>query len=417
MIPAKLDTVVIGAGFAGLGVGAALKEKGVQDFAILDRGDRPGFAWSRRYDRLHLHSAFHDMPADGGMRREYPTFMPSAQMVEYLGRYATLHGLTSHLHTHARVMRVERASGGGWRIETTRGATHARYVAVATAINRVPSTPTVPEREAFAGEVLHSADYRNAERFRGASALIVGSGNSAAEIALDLVEGGAGRVAMRVRGPRHFVPRAVMGAMFRFMRFIGQMSSEKQDAMHRVTYGTAEYEQMATTRDKLFVKLTSDLSRYGIRKPATGPATETALYGRIPTFDVGAMKYIRNRRIEVIDGNARLIRCFAEGGVELGDRVEHFDVVIFATGFHPGLEEFIADKELLGASRNFAANFPLTDNRCRSRIDPSMFFPGFDPTPIGGLSLGRWGWEVGERIADELNQPASSAAPEARRVF
>jgi hypothetical protein len=44
----------------------------------------------------------------------------------------------------------------------------------------------------------------------------------------------------------------------------------------------------------------------------------------------------------------------------------------------------------------------LTDLRCRSTVYPSAFFPGFDPTPIGGFSLGRWGWEVGAAIAAEL---------------
>ena len=75
--------------------------------------------------------------------------------------------------------------------------------------------------------------------------------------------------------------------------------------------------------------------------------------------------------------------------------------MILATGFDPALDEFIADAELLGPVR-WHPLLPLTDGRSRSRIHPSIFFPGFDVTPLGGVSLGYWGYEVGERIAAEL---------------
>jgi hypothetical protein len=123
--------------------------------------------------------------------------------------------------------------------------------------------------------------------------------------------------------------------------------------------------------------------------------------GRIPTFDQGAIPKIRSGAIRVIDGNRRPIECFTEEGVRFGDGAERFDDVVLATGFEAGLEEFIADRELLGPVL-FWKSHPLTDGRSRSRIHPSLFFPGFDRTPLGGVSLGRWGWEVGERIAEAL---------------
>lgn len=128
---------------------------------------------------------------------------------------------------------------------------------------------------------------------------------------------------------------------------------------------------------------------------------ETFFKGRIATFDVGAIAKIRSGAIRVIDGNVRLLEGFAENGVLLGGSAVPFDNVILATGFEPRIEEFIADAELLGPVHQWD-RYPLTDNRCRSRIHPSIFFPGFDRTPLGGHSLGRWGWEVGERIAEAL---------------
>jgi hypothetical protein len=61
----RLDVVMIGAGFCGLGVGAALRAHGISRFAILEQGERAGHFWTTTYERLHLHSAFHDMPQEG----------------------------------------------------------------------------------------------------------------------------------------------------------------------------------------------------------------------------------------------------------------------------------------------------------------------------------------------------------------
>ena len=128
---------------------------------------------------------------------------------------------------------------------------------------------------------------------------------------------------------------------------------------------------------------------------------ETFFKGRIATFDQGAIAKIRSGEIRVIDGNRRPIESFAKAGVRFGDGVEPFDDVILATGFEPRLEEFLADPELLGPVLWWKA-YPLTDGRSRSCVYPSIFFPGFDRSPLGGNGLGRWGFEAGERIAEAL---------------
>jgi hypothetical protein len=197
--------------------------------------------------------------------------------------------------------------------------------------------------------------------------------------------------------------------LFRLLRLLGQLAPEKIEAMHRISAGTPEFERTIVSRDRVMAHFSVDLSRYGIRKPADGPAAETFLKGRIPTFDVGAIAKIRSGAIRVIDGNQLPIVGFEEGGVRLGGALERADAVILATGFDPRLGEFIADPELLGPVR-WHPLLPLTDGRCRSRIHPSIFFPGFDATPLGGLSLGYWGRDVGTRIAEVLAARSSRAA-------
>jgi indole-3-pyruvate monooxygenase len=401
-----LDAVVIGAGMAGLGAGAALRAGGVRDFAILEQGRRTGHFWTQVYDRLQLHSAFHDMPEDGGARADYAVFMPRDQLLDYLARYAERHGLPRHLRFETHVQRVKRlpaagAGGAEWELSTSRGTLRARSVAVATAINRVPKQPELSGRERFRGQVLHSASYRSPKPFAGRAVLVVGSGNSAAEIALDLVEGGAREVAMWVRGPRHFIPLSRMAKLFRFARLLGQFTPEKLAEMHRLSFGTPAFDEVVAARDRIGKLLSVDLSKHGIRRPERGPFYETFHLGRIPTFDVGAIAKIKSGAIRVIDGNRRPLEALEEGGVRLGGELAACDDVILATGFEPRLDDFVADAELLGPVR-WHPRLPLTDGRGRSRIHPSIFFPGFDVTPLGGVSLGRFGWEAGERMAEAL---------------
>jgi cation diffusion facilitator CzcD-associated flavoprotein CzcO len=401
----ELDALVVGAGFCGLGAGARLRRSPGVRFAILEQGAGVGAFWKGTYDRVRLHSPDHDLPQDGGLRRSLPLLLARDEIVSYFEAYAERHGLGPHLRLDTRVERVRELSGSHpWHVETSRGVLRARHLVVATSVNRVPKRATIAGVESFGGRALHSAEYRNATPFRGRSVLVVGSGNSGAEIALDLLEGGARAVSMWVRGPRHFIPLAPTLTLYRTFRALGQMSEKKLAATHALTRGTPAFDREVRLRDLPMRALSADLSRFGIRKPATGPVHGIAYEHRIPVMDVGAIARIRDGGIRVIDGNVRAIRGFTPAGVAFSAGEERFDDVVLATGYEPGLEQLLGETELLG-SEHGQAHWPLTDGRCRSRVRPSAWFPGFDPTPLGGISLGRWGWEVGDRIAAEVEAP------------
>jgi indole-3-pyruvate monooxygenase len=398
--------VAIGAGFCGLALGAALRTQGIDDFVIVEQGADVGHFWTTTYERLHLHSAWHGLPHDDGLNARYPMFKSRNDLVDYFRHYAERHQLYRHLQVGRRVLRVARiepASNNGceWRVETTNGVYAARYLVVATALNRAPVVPALAGDAVYRGQLLHSAAYRNAAPFAGQRVLVVGSGNSAAEIALDLVEHGAAEVFMWVRRPRHFVPRRAMAWLFRVFRALGMTSEERFAVAHRTTYGTEAFWKLVRQRDAVTRPFSVDLTRFGIRKPTVGPQEDAMRHGRIAVFDVGAIPAIRAGRIRIVDGNVRPIGGLTPHGVRLGEHEERFDAVILATGYEPRLEEFISHREMLGPVR-WWRSAPLTDGRSRSRIYPSAFFPGFDMTVNGGLSLGPWGWEAGERIAAEL---------------
>ncbi len=128
-------------------------------------------------------------------------------MVRYLEGYALYFDLKPRFdETVLSVRRKETA----WVIESTTLSLRAPHVVIASGLNTYPITPTYPGLEKFEGRVIHSADYVNAKPFTGQSVLVIGMGNTGAEIALDLSEGGA-KPTISVRDGVHIVPRDLFG--------------------------------------------------------------------------------------------------------------------------------------------------------------------------------------------------------------
>src|SRR4029079_8925019 len=116
------------------------------------------------------------------------------------------------VRTGVEVARIERGADGGWSVITADGeAIAASEVVVATGYTHTPVPPSWPGVEGFPGEVLHASTYRTATPYRRPDVLLVGVGNTGAEIAVDLVEGGASRVRLAVRTPPHIVRRSNFG--------------------------------------------------------------------------------------------------------------------------------------------------------------------------------------------------------------
>lgn len=397
------DVLVIGAGFAGLATAARLRQRGVTSFAILEQGADVGEIWRGHYDRIQLHSPFHDLPDDGNERRKYGVFLKRDQLLDYLAVYARRHAVYEHARFGERVTRV-RKTEDGWELAATSGTHTARFLAIATASNRRPVMPELPGRAAFRGRVLHSRTYRNPAPFAGQRVLVVGSGNSGAEIALDLARGGARHVALWVRAPRWVISLRRLAWFARaahFFRIAFTPDHLRRD--HAVTRDHPRFEAVITQRDAFMRRCAIDLRRFGVRQPEEGPARQTILRGRIPWFDVGTAAAVAAGSIAVIDGQQRPIVELVEDGVRLGEGVEPFDALILCTGFEPGLEEFVEDAgRLLAVRPETGLLFPRTDGRSVSTVEPTLFFPGFDLNVNGGLSLGLWGYEVADRIADSL---------------
>jgi putative flavoprotein involved in K+ transport len=178
------QVVVIGGGQAGLAAGYHLRRLGL-DFAILDAQPTPGGAWQHAWDSLHLFSpaAFSSLPGRPMPLQVGETYPDAGHVVSYLGDYQRRYELP--VHRPVRVLGVHR-DGQLLRVETDSGTWRARTVISATGTWWRPFLPAVPGREYFRGRQLHTVEYRNPRDFAGQRVIVVGGGNSGAQIAADL---------------------------------------------------------------------------------------------------------------------------------------------------------------------------------------------------------------------------------------
>jgi len=354
--------VVVGAGPAGLGVAACLRARGVEA-VILEGREEVGSSWRRHYARLHLHTTKHYSALPGmAWPAHVPTYPSRQDVTEYLEAYAERFDLRPRFGEEITGIRSEAGEGDPrWTLVHTSGTSQTSALVVCTGINRQPRRPSWPGMEGFTGEMIHAAEYRDGRAYRGRRALVVGAGNSGAEIALDLWEHGA-KVSLCVRGPLHVVPRDVLGvpaqvASLRLMRHLPPRLADRLSLMmSRAQVG--------------------DLSPYGIRRPRLGPVSQVMRTGRVPLIDIGTVALIRQGKVRVVGGIDRFAgeRAHTVDGEDL-----EVDLVVLATGYRSGLGELFGEQERarLLDGRELPRSFGA------AAAAPGLYFVGFR-NPITG---------------------------------
>ncbi|MNJ27221.1 putative oxidoreductase CzcO [compost metagenome] len=205
-----LDVVVIGGGQAGLALGWHLQQHGL-DFLIIDEQARPGGNWRNYYDSLQLfspaeYSALPGLPFPGDPK-SYPL---RGEVVQYLEAYATEFRLPFQGGT--RVVGVAQ-KGTVFEVHYDSGTIFtARSVVVASGGFSRPFTPSIPGLEGFSGTCLHSSAYRTPKPFVGQRVVVVGSANSAVQIAYELA--GVAEVVLATREKIRFFPQRILGLDF-----------------------------------------------------------------------------------------------------------------------------------------------------------------------------------------------------------
>jgi indole-3-pyruvate monooxygenase len=353
---APVPVLIVGAGPAGLATAACLKQRGV-DALVLEAGPSVATAWRGHYDRLHLHTVKQQSHLPGlPFDKALPRYVSRADFLAYLEAYAARFSIAPRTGEAVRSVRL---AEGGFVVESARASYRAGAVVVASGYNRVPNPQRLPEQERFRGTLLHSTAYRNGEAFAGKQVLVVGAGNTGAEIALDLSERGA-HPTLAVRAPVNVVPRDLLGMPIQLT------SIRLRNAPLKIADGIG----------RLAGRLAfGNLARLGFPRPALGPISAIRLHRRIPLIDVGTIAAIKRRKIAVKPGVSRL----TETGAEFADgSAAPFDAAVLATGFRAALGDFVDVPGVLaddGTPRDWRGG-----ESC-----PSLFFVGYEIVPTGHL--------------------------------
>lgn len=353
--------LVVGGGAAGLSTAAALKRRGITA-TVLDRDDRIGATWSRRYERLRLHTvrrysglAYHPIP------KSLPRYLTKDDFASYLAEYVDAMALNVSLGERVDGVRhvAGRTTGLDLKVETSGETRRAAVVVIATGHYAEPRVPAWQGLDEFEGTFLHSSAFSTGASYAGLRALVIGLGNSGAEIAADLAEQGAASVSIAVRTTPPIVTRELLGIIpvqllgialtpLGMPRLIDRCGA----ALRRIAVG--------------------DLTQYGLADAAWGPFTAR----RPAVIDTGFLRELAHGHVVVRPNVARFDGhdvVFTDGSRGV------FDVVVAATGFGTGLERILEMPGLIDD-----AGQPLWRSGRPTSV-PGLYFVGFDETVRGHL--------------------------------
>ncbi len=368
----EIPTLIIGAGPAGLAVAGRLRKLNLA-FEIVEASDKIAYAWHNHYDRLCLHtvkqlSHLPHLPFPD----DYPLYVPREDLARYYEEYARHFQIEPYFKTEVCQVQWQ---GDRWYVLAKNGKEFlADNVVVATGINRLPHSPTWEGMESYQGKIVHSRDYRNPAPFIGQRVLIIGMGNTGAELALDLSEYDI-ETYISVRSPITVLPRDINGRPV-------QLTAKK---LAKIPFGLGDW--LGTQIRRIVV---GDLSKYGVPLSKVHPAVQLRETGKTPVIDLGTVAHIKQGRIKVLPD----IQAFHENGVLLKNGERHdFNSVILATGYRAQVEDFLDNTD----------NLLNKDHIPKQPIHPNgLYFVGFDNYKLGGI-LGTI-FTDSEAIAEDIKQ-------------
>mmetsp|Transcript_43601 Transcript_43601/g.102497 ORF Transcript_43601/g.102497 Transcript_43601/m.102497 type:complete len:406 (-) Transcript_43601:242-1459(-) len=183
----SVDVAVIGAGSAGLSVAALLQKQGVGNLVVLDDNSSPGGSWQHRWESLSLFSTrkWSSLPFRP-MQGEPDGYPSTAEMAKYLAEYEQ--NMKINVERPVNIISVETLTDSDELLITsdTNQQWKSKAVVTCTGGDHSPICPAVPGSDAFMGKQLHSAEYKNATPFAGKRVVVVGEGNSGAQILADV---------------------------------------------------------------------------------------------------------------------------------------------------------------------------------------------------------------------------------------
>jgi hypothetical protein len=358
MLPlTQTNVLIVGAGISGLATAACLQRRGVE-YVIIEKHARVASAWHNHYDRLHLHTnkRVSQLPYKK-FGKNIPRYPSRQQVIDYLNDYQQEFHIQPVFNTIATSIKKE---GDYWITQTTNEIFQSKLLVMATGPFGKPKPVVLPGMETFPGKIVHSAAYKTGRDFAGQKVLVIGFGNSACEIAIDLFEQGA-TPCMSVRSAVNIVPRDVLGVpvleLSLLLNFLPPRIADLLSA-------------------PLINAIIGNITPLGLKRKPYGPLEQIRREGKSPLLDIGTIQLIRKGKIKVA-GDIEFIEGnnvhFKQG------ETQPFDAIIACIGYSQD------EIKIIEVDSDRFNDLRVSTNRQQYFGKDGLYFCGYYISPTGQI--------------------------------
>ena len=291
------------------------------------------------------------------MGKDLPRYPSRQQVVDYLDDYQLTFNINPIFNIEALSVRHD---GDNWVTETTGDTFKSKYLVMATGAYSKPNPIRFTGMETFTGKILHSSEYKTGRDFKDQSVLVIGFGNSACEIAIDLYQQGA-IPAMSVRSPVNVIPRDVLGIpVLELSLLLNGLPPRVADIISA----------------PLIRALVGNISKLGLKKMPYGPLEQIHRDGDAPVLDIGTIQHIRRQHIKIYDDID-----FIEGNTTVfkDGKKDNFNAIVAAIGYSRD------DAGIVAVDQNRFCDLKLPVVKQKYFGKDGLYFCGYWISPTGQI--------------------------------
>ena len=348
---------IIGAGPAGLAVAGVLTNLS-KSFSIYEQENTVAPMWHKHYDRLCLHTVkeYSALPLFP-IPKKYPTYLTRQNVIDYLESYKEYFKITPHFNT---IIKKIFRKDDKWIIESNKETFSSNNIVLCSGINRVPNYPNWDGLDIDNNHIIHSRLYKNPDPFLNSNTLVVGMGNTGAEIALDLANHKV-NVDLSVRSVVNIAPRDLLG----------RPSQKSAKLLEKLPFGLGD--SLGT-----FIKnkVVGDLSKFGLQTSTDSVVKQLKETGKTAVLDLGTVAKIKEGKIKI----KKDIKSLEGTKVNFVDGTsKSYNKLILATGYKAKIEDFFP-----GIESQFNKD-KIPKHWQGNGAFSSVYFCGFDNYKLGGI--------------------------------
>lgn len=335
----RFRIVIVGAGFSGIGMAIRLRQRGIDDFVLLERADDVGGVWElTTYPGCRCDVASHLYSFSFAPNPEWShTFSAQPEIRDYLRRCADAYGIRGHVRTGVTVGEARwRENEQDWELETSDGAYTAQLVVNARGPLTEPLLPDVPGLDTFAGTVMHSAQWDHSHDLTGERVASVGTGSSAIQYVPEIAPIAAQLTVFQRTAP-WVIPHSDRPISDR-QRALFRRIPLAQKAVRAGVYASRELLVLGFVKQPAGMALLERVATAHLRKQVSDPALRSAV---TPHFTLGCKRILPSNRwypalqrpnVELVTSALAEVRPHSvvdARGVE-----RQVDTIVLGTGYH-----------------------------------------------------------------------------------